>query len=78
MDRINLNVEVLSLLPASFRSALADPNWRPALQYEFDALQDNNTWTLVPRPLGVNVVTGKWVYRHKFLSDGTLDRYKAR
>jgi hypothetical protein len=33
---------------------------------------------LVPRPLGVNIITGKWVYRHKFLLDGTLDRYKAR
>jgi hypothetical protein len=48
------------------------------MQSEFDALQSNNTWTLVPRPAGVNIVTGKWVFRHKFLSDGTLDRYKAR
>jgi hypothetical protein len=32
----------------------------------------------VPRPFGVNVVTGKWIYRHKLLSDGSLDRYKAR
>jgi hypothetical protein len=33
---------------------------------------------LVPRPPGVNLVTGKWVFRHKFKSDGSLDRYKAR
>lgn len=69
---------VLSLFPASFQSALADPNWRAAMQSEFDALQANDTWTLVLRPPGVNVVTGKWVYCHKFLSDGSLDRYKAR
>jgi len=48
------------------------------MQSEFDALQSNDTWTLVPRPPGVNIVTGKWVFRHKFLSDGTFDRYKAR
>lgn len=43
-----------------------------------EALQVNNTWDLVPRPPGVNLVTGKWVFRHKFLPDGSLDRYKAR
>jgi hypothetical protein len=34
--------------------------------------------TLVPRPPGINLVTGKWVFRHKFKSDGSLDCYKAR
>ena len=41
-------------------------------------LVSNNTWDLVPRPPGANVVTGKWIFRHKYLADGTLDRYKAR
>ena len=41
-------------------------------------MQANDTWTLVPRPPGVNLVTDKWVFRHKFKSDGSLDRYKAR
>jgi hypothetical protein len=38
----------------------------------------NVIWELVPRPRGSNVVTDKWVFTHKFLSDGTFDRYKAR
>lgn len=77
VDRLNLGTEVLSPLPASFRSVLGDPNWRAAMQSDFNVLQASDTWTLVPRPPGVNVVTGKWVYRHKFLTDGTLDCYKA-
>jgi hypothetical protein len=45
---------------------------------EFQALVQNNTWTLVPRPPNANLVTGKWIFKHKLLSDGTLDRYRAR
>jgi hypothetical protein len=44
---------------------------------EFQALMDNNTWVLVPHP-GANVVNGKWVYKHKYNSDGSLARYKAQ
>jgi histone deacetylase 1/2 len=29
-------------------------------------------------PPRANVVTGKWIFKHKMRSDGTLDRYKAR
>ena len=65
-------------IPKTVRSALADPNWRRAMEEEFDALMANDTWTLVPRPAGTNLVTGKWIYRHKFHADGSLDRYKAR
>ena len=42
----------MSPLPRSVREALKDENWRQAMQLEFDALQRNKTWTLVPRPPG--------------------------
>ncbi|WVZ90344.1 hypothetical protein U9M48_036653 [Paspalum notatum var. saurae] len=74
----NLHAATLSPVPTSVRSALADPNWHGAMAEEFQALCSNNTWTLVPRPSSANIVTGKWIFRHKLHSDGTLDRYKAR
>jgi hypothetical protein len=48
------------------------------MQHEFRALQENKTWTLVPRPPGARIITGKWVFKHKFNYDGSLERYKAR
>ena len=32
----------------------------------------------MPRPPGARIITGKWVFKHKWNLDGTLDRYKAR
>jgi hypothetical protein len=70
--------EPLSLVPRTYRAALADPNWRAAMEAEYSALLSNHTWDLLPRPPGSNVVTGKWVFKHKFKADGSLERYKAR
>jgi hypothetical protein len=67
----------LSLVPISVRATLADPSWRRAMEEEYDALITNNTWDLVPRPVCFNIVTGKWIFKHKFNSDGTLEWCKA-
>jgi hypothetical protein len=66
-----------SPVPSSVRTALVDPHWRRVMEEEYAALLANHTWDLVPRPPGINVVTGKWLFRHKLTSDGSLDRYKA-
>jgi hypothetical protein len=68
----------LSPVPTSVRAALTDLSWRRAMEDEYAALITNNTWDLVPRPVGSNVITSKWIFKHKFNSDGTLEWYKAR
>jgi hypothetical protein len=78
VDHLNLHVVPMSPLPRSVHDALSDPNWRSAMQVEYDALLANDTWSLIPRPHGVNLMTGKWIYHHKLLADGSLDCYKAR
>jgi hypothetical protein len=45
---------------------------------EYVALMSNDTWDLVLCPHGANVVTCKWIFKHKFKADVTLERYKAR
>jgi hypothetical protein len=68
----------VSPVPSSVRTALLDPHWRREMEEEYVALVANQTWDLVPRPPGTNVITGKWIWTHKRRADGTLERYKAR
>jgi hypothetical protein len=63
-------------VPASVHITLIDPSCRRAIEEEYDALI-TNTWDLVPRPVGSNVITGKWIFKHKFNSDVSLEWYKA-
>ncbi|KAI3780486.1 hypothetical protein L2E82_10467 [Cichorium intybus] len=64
--------------PKGFKSASKNPKWLQAMHEEMTALRQNDTWILVPRPPNTNVVGSKWVFRTKYNSDGTIDRYKAR
>ena len=52
--------------------------WCSAMQDEFYALPNNNTWDLVCRSSAQNLVGCKWVFRIKRNPDGSIDRYKAR
>lgn len=59
----------------NYSSALADPNCH-AVMAQYKALIDNNTWHLAPQPIGANVFTGKWLYKHKFHFDDSLARQR--
>ncbi|GJV80206.1 ribonuclease H-like domain-containing protein [Tanacetum coccineum] len=78
VERLTMHVFSVSPLPPSYREAFNDVNWQNAMRDEYNALIKNSTWTLVPRPPEVNVVRCMWLFRHKYLGDGTLSRYKAR
>lgn len=45
---------------------------------EFQALQNQGTWSLVPRTNDQNILGCKWLYKTKFHPDGSLARHKAR
>ena len=62
--------------PTNVKQALKDPLWRQAMMDELGALHKLETWE-PPEP-GQNLIKYKWVFRIKYKSDGTVDRYRAR
>ncbi|GJT93646.1 ribonuclease H-like domain-containing protein [Tanacetum coccineum] len=77
-QRLNLHVSSVLPLPKSYRDTFNDLNWQNDMCDEYNALIKNNTWNLVPRPMNTNIVRCIWLFRHKYLDDGSLSRYKAR
>ncbi|WVZ17643.1 hypothetical protein V8G54_010625 [Vigna mungo] len=64
--------------PNSYSVASKNPEWVTAMSVELDALQANNTWVLTTLPPNKTAIGCRWVYKIKYNSDGSIDRYKAR
>jgi hypothetical protein len=60
----------ISPISTTYRRALKDPHWSAAMLEEFDALMNQNTWSFVSKPAGVNVVSGKWISSPNTKQDG--------
>lgn len=48
------------------------------MEEEYTTLMRNNIWELDPWSDGSNIVTNKWIFTHKFLSNETFNYYKTR
>ncbi|CAH9106825.1 unnamed protein product, partial [Cuscuta europaea] len=77
---VKLNtVKICTPPTASISSTVeSDPRWREAMQREIDALERTGTWRLEPLPPGKRAIYCKWVYKIKYTSTGSIERYKAR
>ncbi|CAI7789088.1 unnamed protein product [Closterium sp. NIES-53] len=69
--------------PATVQQALGGEHkekWREAMDRELKALEEWNTWKVVPISVARNktILTGKWVFRIKTKADGTIEKFKAR
>lgn len=86
-----LPLEILALIgqsspiepfePRTYRQAMGgrdSEKWEESMADEFNSLLENNTWELTDRPKDREVLTGRWVYKHKRGQSGEIVRYKSR
>ncbi|KAE8681852.1 hypothetical protein F3Y22_tig00111303pilonHSYRG00095 [Hibiscus syriacus] len=64
--------------PETFEEASKSSEWMTAMKEEIDALQQNQTWDIVPKIKDVKPISCKWVYKIKRRPYGSIERYKAR
>ncbi|WCJ43066.1 Retrovirus-related Pol polyprotein from transposon RE1 [Euphorbia peplus] len=64
--------------PKNYTEASKIPVWVDAMNTEFKALEDNNTWEIVDLPPGAHSLASLWVFKTKFLPNGDVERCKAR
>jgi len=64
--------------PAIYEEAALDSRWISAMSQEFEALQLNQTWDLMPLPKGKKPIDCRWVYKIKKRENGSIERLKDR
>lgn len=64
--------------PKTFKEAMSSSDWHHSMSDEIQALEANNTWSLVHLPPGKRALGCQWVYRIKYHSNGSVERFKSR
>ncbi|KAE8671632.1 hypothetical protein F3Y22_tig00111941pilonHSYRG00018 [Hibiscus syriacus] len=64
--------------PETFEEASKSSEWMTTMKEEIDALQQNQTWDIVPKIKDVKPISCKWVYKIKRRPDGSIEKYKTR
>ena len=75
---MSLSTSASEVKPTSYSQASKFSHSRYAMAKECHALVSNHTWDVVPTQFGLSLVGSNWVYRVKYCSDGSVERYKAR
>ena len=68
----------LEFEPSFYHQAVKFSHWRQAMSEELQAMDSNQTWTIVSLPLNKHTIGCHWVYKIKYKPNGEVDCYKAR
>eukprot|EP00253_Pinus_taeda_P032091 PITA_32091 len=64
--------------PSSFQEIVQHQVCVDALVEEYNSIMVNDVWEVVPRPQDKPVVGLRWIYKAKYVVDGSVEKYKAK
>jgi hypothetical protein len=64
--------------PSTFEEAADQQVKKDAMVEDYNSNMKNDVWEVVPRPEGKSVVTSRWLYKIKYICDGSIEKYKAQ
>ena len=62
--------------PSTYKEVASLHVWNDATIEEYNSIMKNDVWEVVPRPTGKSVVTFRWIYKIKYVVDGSIERIK--
>eukprot|EP00253_Pinus_taeda_P012114 PITA_12114 len=63
--------------PSSFQEAAQHQVWVDAMVEEYSSIMTNDVWEVVSRPEDRSVVGSRWIYKIKYVVDGSVEKYKV-
>jgi hypothetical protein len=70
-------MSITNFNPTTFAQVADQQVWREAMQ-EYDSIMHNDVWEVVSRLEGKSTVTFKWLYKIKYVADGSIEKHKPR
>ena len=70
--------DIVDQEPTSYEEYIQKKEWVEAMTKEYQSIMKNDFWDIVPKPEGKSVVSSKWIYKIKHVTNGSIEKYKAR
>ena len=71
-------IDIMETEPSSYEEASTQSVWKESMMEENASIMKNDVQKVVPSPKGKSVVTSRWLYKIKYATDGSIEKYKAR
>ena len=65
---------IIKTKPSSYEKPSTQSMWREAMAEEYASIMKNDVWEFVPKPEGKFVVTSAWMYKIKYVVDGSIEK----
>jgi hypothetical protein len=69
---------IIDVEPSSFEEETNQQVWWDAMVEEYASILRNDVWDIMSRPQGKSIVSSRWLYKIKYVADGSIQKFKVR